>query len=61
MFANALTSFWALGPKEKAVPEPPGKRPAPVFIGDAVQPWAGETMLLSVLRQQAEDENARKE
>ncbi|MEE4187394.1 MAG: hypothetical protein V2I76_02965 [Roseobacter sp.] len=61
MFANALTSFWSLTVKEHAAPQPPCKRPAPVFIGDAVQPWAGETMLLSVLRQQAEDENARSE
>lgn len=31
------------------------KRRAPVFIHDAVTPWGGETLLLSLLRQQALD------
>ncbi|MFA3916889.1 hypothetical protein [Ruegeria hyattellae] len=35
-----------------------GKKPVPrhgsVFIQDAVTPWGGETMLLTLLRRQAE-------
>lgn len=35
-----------------------GKKPEPrhgsIFIQDAVTPWGGETMLLSLLRKQAE-------
>lgn len=29
-------------------------RPAPVFIHDAVIPWRGETLLLTILRAQAD-------
>lgn len=62
MFAAALSSFWASPAREDTVPEPPKKRPTPLFIGDAVQPWGGETMLLSILRRevlrQIEDDNS---
>ncbi|MEX0284262.1 MAG: hypothetical protein AB3N23_06595 [Paracoccaceae bacterium] len=34
---------------------PPPRRYPPVFIHDAVMPWQGETMLLSLLRAQALD------
>ena len=53
MFANALTSFWPAAPRADAVPDKPRKRPPPIFIGDAVQPWAGETLLLTLLREAA--------
>jgi len=53
MFASALSSFWASPLREDVAPEPPKKRPTPLFIGDAVQPWGGETMLLSILRDEA--------
>ncbi|MGA9435358.1 MAG: hypothetical protein WBV62_14085 [Roseobacter sp.] len=53
MFANARSFFWATEPREVTAPEPPKKRPTPVFIGDAVQPWGGETLLLSILRDDA--------
>ena len=39
-------------PRAGPVPEPRRAR-APVFITDAVTPWRGETLLLSLLRDQA--------
>jgi hypothetical protein len=34
----------------------PQTRGAPVFIGDAVHPWEGATLLLAILNRQASDE-----
>ena len=53
MFANALSYFWSLPFAPDTTSEPPVKRHPPVFIGDAVQPWAGETLLLTLLREAA--------
>jgi len=53
MFASALSSLWVSPRREDTASEPPKKRPTPLFIGDAVQPWGGETMLLSILRRDA--------
>lgn len=56
----AAFSFWQMPRRaERTAPDPSKPRPAPVFIGDAVQPWGGETMLLAILRAQAEDETSR--
>ena len=37
----------------RTAPSPPRSSRAPVFIGDAVQPWAGSTLLLAILQSQA--------
>ncbi|WP_299408340.1 hypothetical protein [uncultured Roseobacter sp.] len=54
MFTSALSFFWPTFSLERAAAKPPQPRPAPIFIGDAVQPWGGETMLLQILRHEAE-------
>jgi hypothetical protein len=59
MFAAALSGFWPAPPKAQERPAPPRKRPAPVLIGDAVQPFAGETLLLALLRAEAEKKDAQ--
>lgn len=38
-------------------PAPPPRRRQPVFIHDAITPWNGETLLLTLLRAQAPDED----
>jgi len=47
--------FWpAARADERTRPAPPApRRFGPVFIGDAVQPFAGETLLLALLRAEA--------
>jgi hypothetical protein len=46
--------FWARAAKDSARTAPNRTRHrAPVFIGDAVVPWRGETLLLALLREQA--------
>ncbi|MDW3223266.1 MAG: hypothetical protein R8G34_10330 [Paracoccaceae bacterium] len=55
MFASTLSFFWPLSTPDRSAQKPPAPRPSPVFIGDAVQPWGQETMLLSILQ------NAQKE
>ena len=52
MFANALASIWFPPDAVQATPERAPRR-APVFVGDAVQPFAGETLLLTLLREAA--------
>lgn len=53
MFAASLSHLWSMPARTTAAPDPPRKRPGPVFIGDAVQPWGGETLLLALLREEA--------
>ena len=55
MFAAPFWTFWTLPARSDTQPAAPERRAPPVFIGDAVQPWAGETMLLSLLRQEAQE------
>lgn len=48
--------FWAVAdttPTDRVVTGPEPRRGAPVFMTDAVTPWGNETLLLSILRQQA--------
>lgn len=61
MITATFAQFWTLPPREKSTPEPPKKRPGPLFIGDAVQPWGHETMLLTLLRRDAakDDQSVR--
>ena len=54
MFSGTLSYFWPQAAERSEVrPQPPKPRRAPVFVGDAVQPWGSGTMLLAILRQQA--------
>ncbi len=53
MFATARAYFWSDIPLADTDVSPPVKRHPPVFIGDAVQPWAGQTLLLTLLRDAA--------
>lgn len=53
MIATARAFFWPVPPAADTAPEPTTERHPPVFIGDAVQPWAGETVLLAILREAA--------
>lgn len=59
MFQTAQGIFWP-APRRRdtatTAPERPKRRP-PVFIHDAITPWNGETMLLALLRQQAETDD----
>jgi hypothetical protein len=57
MLTATLSHFWPAPARAATTPEPPRKRLTPIFIGDAVQPWAGETMLLAILRQDAEGDD----
>lgn len=59
MFAATLSHFWSAPAREAAAPEPPRKRPPPIFIADAVHPWQGETLLLAILRAEAADDPGR--
>ena len=55
MLTATLSSlFWRAPAPSQAETAPPKPRAAPVFIGDAVAPFAGETLLLSLLRAQAQ-------
>lgn len=53
MFANALSFFWSVPLASDTTLKPLVKRHPPIFIGDAVQPFAGETLLLTLLREAA--------
>lgn len=56
--------FWRISEdaesRTKTKPDPKS-RSAPVFINDAVTPWGRETLLLTILRQQAMDRDSTKE
>ncbi|TMM52787.1 hypothetical protein [Sulfitobacter sabulilitoris] len=55
MIATASPWHWLLRSRaDRADTKPPRPRPAPVFIGDAVQPWGDGTMLLAQLRAQSD-------
>lgn len=54
MFAAALNSFWAVDTVKREKPARPKRLSTPVFIGDAVQPWNGQTMLLEIIRRDAD-------
>ena len=54
MTSAALTAAsWRSAPQSVSDTAPPRRRHPPVFIHDAVTPWNGETMLLTLLRAQA--------
>ena len=56
MLTASLSHFWQTHARDTVAPAPPRRRPAPIFIGDAVAPFGSETLLLSILRQdRAED------
>jgi hypothetical protein len=55
MFAATLSAFWPALVEEDTTTKPPERRPAPIFIGDAVQPFGTETLLLSILRRDCDD------
>ncbi|WP_299779284.1 hypothetical protein [uncultured Roseobacter sp.] len=54
MFASAVSFFWPPVSQAPVRPAPPKRYPSPVFIGDAVQPWGQGTMLLDILRREAD-------
>ncbi|MCV3271627.1 hypothetical protein [Roseobacter sinensis] len=56
MFASAISLFWSIPDARGATGPAPRRRPSPIFIGDAVQPWGRETLLLEILRRDAEDQ-----
>lgn len=43
----------AIAETDSATGPEPKRRGGPVFIHDAIVPWQGETLLLSMLREQA--------
>lgn len=53
MFAATFSQFWGAVATAEAQTAPPRRKPAPLFIGDAVQPFGGETLLLTLLREEA--------
>jgi hypothetical protein len=50
MLAALWTPVWFSRSDTKDITAQPKPRPSPVFIGDAMQPWDGGTMLLDILR-----------
>lgn len=54
MIASVLTSFWGVSPVATTTPARSKPRSSPVFIGDAVQPWGCDTMLLEILHRDRE-------
>lgn len=54
MFSNAVTYPWVSHTADKTAAEPPKPRRTTVFITDAVQPWGDETLLLMLLRRDAQ-------
>jgi hypothetical protein len=55
MFASALNPFWWMARSDTATgPEPKPRRSTPVFIGDAIQPLGRNTVLLEIMRRDAE-------
>lgn len=50
MLTATFSAFWGFSTSEKTTAPAPAKRTGPVFIGDAVQPWGRETMLLAIMR-----------
>lgn len=57
MIAATLSAFWTQPTQTDTAPAPRKRRPSPVFIGDAVQPWGTETLLLEVLRRDAREQD----
>lgn len=57
MLAAALSSFWFAPAQEDTAPAPRSRSAAPVFIGDALQPWGHDTMLLHILRRDMSKED----
>lgn len=55
MLSATLAALWVSPVRDDALPAPPKNRSGPVFIGDAVQPWGEDTMLLALLRRDAEN------
>jgi hypothetical protein len=53
MIAATLSAFWATPAKDATAPEPPRRRSAPLFIGDATQPFGQDTLLLKIIRDDA--------
>jgi hypothetical protein len=54
MLAVRLFLFQSPVMSDRRVSPVPEKRAAPVFIGDAIQPFGGETLLLALLRRDAD-------
>ncbi|WP_425660426.1 hypothetical protein [Roseobacter sp. EG26] len=54
MIAAQFASFWQYRASDQTGHTPPKPKGTPVFIGDAVQPWGCETLLLDILRRDAE-------
>ncbi|WP_300033458.1 hypothetical protein [uncultured Roseobacter sp.] len=59
MFATAFLPFFTDARDSATAPPRRVRKAPPLFIGDAVQPWAGETLLLSLLREDAADSDTR--
>jgi hypothetical protein len=55
MTAFAFSSLWGFGPADVSGTSPTERRRAPLFIGDAVQPWGEVTILAAILRDDARD------
>lgn len=56
MISDARFFFWPVSAPDRAAEQPPARRPSPVFIGDAIQPWGSETLLLSILQREQKDD-----
>ncbi len=60
MSTTTQSGFWQwLAPAQRSAEARTGgeqkPRPGPIFIGDAVVPWKGSTLLLEILREDAKD------
>lgn len=56
MMSDARFFFWPVSAPDRAAEQPPARRPSPVFIGDAIQPWGSDTLLMSILQREQKDD-----
>ncbi|WVX47129.1 hypothetical protein ROLI_001940 [Roseobacter fucihabitans] len=56
MIADGTFFFWPKAARARSPSKPPKPRSSPVFIGDCIQPWGGDTMLLHLWRRDEKDD-----
>ncbi len=56
MFASVFFPAWTLPERDRTTPAGQPRKSTPVFIGDAVQPLGGDTLLLEIIRRDAQAE-----
>ncbi len=55
MLTTAVSFFWPMSDAPATTRPERRRQPGPIFIGDAVQPWGQDTLLLAVLLRDVRD------